>query len=325
MMELGGLVLGIKVVLIRKRHPLISNPSHPNYNITVTRVRVGTTLIDDEFTALFDTGTSFTYLVDPMYTSVSESFHSQAQDKRHSPDPRIPFDYCYDMSSEANASLIPIYLFLPSFRCLPQLNINTFSRSAYISQGELVYCLAIVKSSELNIIGQNYMTGYRVVFDREKLILAWKKFDCYDIEETKTTLAGSNKTEAVAPAMAAGIRTHNNSSEELHKTNRTNSKSSSSSPTKDLKQSSAAANQSRRRSAAAPSSPQSKAPIDSDCSTCSSCWRRRIGGVWWCSAGNAGKKAVGKGHHRLMVGSGVEDLSWELRSWPALSVLLVFL
>lgn len=45
----------------------------PNYNITVTRVRVGTTLIDDEFTALFDTGTSFTYLVDPMYTTVSES------------------------------------------------------------------------------------------------------------------------------------------------------------------------------------------------------------------------------------------------------------
>jgi len=39
----------------------------------VTRVRVGTTLIDDEFTALFDTGTSFTYLVDPMYTTVSES------------------------------------------------------------------------------------------------------------------------------------------------------------------------------------------------------------------------------------------------------------
>lgn len=100
---------------------------------------------------------------------------------------------------------------------------------------------------------ENYMTGYRVVFDREKLVLAWKKFDCkflsssnvfarntylcidlsldagYDIEETKTTLTGANKTEAVAPAMAAGIRTHNNNSSELHRTNQTNSKSSSSS------------------------------------------------------------------------------------------------
>ena len=25
---------------------------------------------------------------------------------------------------------------------------------------------------------ENYMKGYRVVFDREKLVLAWKKFDC---------------------------------------------------------------------------------------------------------------------------------------------------
>lgn len=25
---------------------------------------------------------------------------------------------------------------------------------------------------------ENFMTGYRVVFDREKLVLGWKKFDC---------------------------------------------------------------------------------------------------------------------------------------------------
>jgi len=27
-------------------------------------------------------------------------------------------------------------------------------------------------------IAENFMTGYRVVFDREKLVLGWKKFDC---------------------------------------------------------------------------------------------------------------------------------------------------
>ncbi|CAB81497.1 putative protein [Arabidopsis thaliana] len=151
----GRISFGDKGSSDQEETPFNLNPSHPNYNITVTRVRVGTTLIDDEFTALFDTGTSFTYLVDPMYTTVSES----AQDKRHSPDSRIPFEYCYDM--------------------------------------------------------------------REKLVLAWKKFDCYDIEETNTTVAGTNKTAAVAPAMAAGIKTHNNSSE-LHKTNQTISKSNSS-------------------------------------------------------------------------------------------------
>lgn len=50
----------------------------PTYNITVTQVRVGTTLIDVEFTALFDSGTSFTYLVDPTYTRLTESVSTKS-------------------------------------------------------------------------------------------------------------------------------------------------------------------------------------------------------------------------------------------------------
>lgn len=49
----------------------------PTYNITVTQIRIGTTLIDSEFTALFDSGTSFTYLVGPSYTRLSESVSSK--------------------------------------------------------------------------------------------------------------------------------------------------------------------------------------------------------------------------------------------------------
>lgn len=45
----------------------------PNYNISVTQIRVGTTLIDVDFTALFDSGTSFTYLVEPTYARLAES------------------------------------------------------------------------------------------------------------------------------------------------------------------------------------------------------------------------------------------------------------
>lgn len=76
-----------------------------------------------EFTALFDSGTSFTYLVDPTYSRLSKSvsdkicfhvarsylkikvtievfmlqFHSQVEDRRRPSDSRIPFEYCYDM------------------------------------------------------------------------------------------------------------------------------------------------------------------------------------------------------------------------------------
>lgn len=45
----------------------------PTYNITVTQIRVGTRLLDVEVTALFDSGTSFTYLVDPTYTELTKS------------------------------------------------------------------------------------------------------------------------------------------------------------------------------------------------------------------------------------------------------------
>lgn len=45
----------------------------PTYNINVTQIRVGTDEFDVDFSALFDSGTSFTYLVDPMYKRLSES------------------------------------------------------------------------------------------------------------------------------------------------------------------------------------------------------------------------------------------------------------
>ncbi|CAK9156957.1 unnamed protein product [Ilex paraguariensis] len=111
---------------------------------------MGTTLIDSDFTALFDSGTSFTYLVDPPYRSLSESFHSQAQDKRRTPDPRIPFEYCYDMSPDANTSLIPSM----SLSMKGGGQFAVYDPIIVISvQHDLVYCLAVVKSQELNIIG----------------------------------------------------------------------------------------------------------------------------------------------------------------------------
>ncbi|KAH7566224.1 hypothetical protein JRO89_XS08G0120300 [Xanthoceras sorbifolium] len=173
------------------------NPLHPTYNITVTQIRVGTTLVDADFTALFDSGTSFTYLVDPTYTRVSEN----ARDRRRPTDSRIPFEYCYDMSPDANASLIPSM----SLTMKGGSHFTVYDPIIVIStQSELVYCLAVVKSTELNIIGQNFMTDYRVVFDRERLVLGWKKFDCYDIEESYTSPVQPHTT-SVPPAVAAGL------------------------------------------------------------------------------------------------------------------------
>ncbi|KAK7360257.1 hypothetical protein VNO77_02240 [Canavalia gladiata] len=197
----GRISFGDKGSFDQDETPFNLNPSHPTYNITVTQVRAGTTLIDAEFTALFDSGTSFTYLVDPTYTRLSKSFHSQVKDRRRPPDSRIPFEYCYDMSPDANTSLIPSV----SLTMGGGSHFAVYDPIIIIStQSELVYCLAVVKSAELNIIGQNFMAGYRVVFDREKLILGWKKFDCYDIED-HNAIPTRPHWDNVPPAVAAGL------------------------------------------------------------------------------------------------------------------------
>ncbi|XP_018501822.2 aspartyl protease family protein 1-like [Pyrus x bretschneideri] len=186
--------------------PFNYNPSHPTYNITVTQIRLGTDLVDIEFTAIFDSGTSFTYLGDPSYSNLSESFNSQARDKRRPPDSRIPFEYCYDMSPDANTSLIPSL----SLTMKGGSQFAVYDPIIIIStQSELLYCLAIVKSAELNIIGQNFMTGYHVVFDREKFVLGWKKFDCYDVED-HTNLPSEPHSSTVPPAVAAGLGNYSN-------------------------------------------------------------------------------------------------------------------
>lgn len=71
----------ILFLIKKKNHPLLVSwyfnlPKlfgSPTYNVSVTRLRVGATLIDSDFTALFDSGTSFTYLVDPAYARLSQS------------------------------------------------------------------------------------------------------------------------------------------------------------------------------------------------------------------------------------------------------------
>uniref|UniRef100_A0A453AGF5 Peptidase A1 domain-containing protein n=1 Tax=Aegilops tauschii subsp. strangulata TaxID=200361 RepID=A0A453AGF5_AEGTS len=68
-----------------------------------------------------------------------------------------------------------------------------------IQQHEYVYCLAIVKSTKLNIIGQNFMTGVRVVFDRERKILGWKKFNCYDTDSSNPLSINSRNSSRSTP------------------------------------------------------------------------------------------------------------------------------
>ncbi|KAK6793406.1 hypothetical protein RDI58_006859 [Solanum bulbocastanum] len=139
----GRIDFGDKGSLDQGETPFNLEQTHQTYNISLTGITVGNKNIDVDFTAIFDSGTSFTYLNDPAYKVITEN------------------------------------------------------------DGSTAYCLAVVKSGDINIIGQNFMTGYQVVFDREKMVLGWKPSDCYDSKESKSkTILPVNKqrpTEGSGP------------------------------------------------------------------------------------------------------------------------------
>ncbi|KAJ0041519.1 hypothetical protein Pint_28555 [Pistacia integerrima] len=65
-----------------------------------------------------------------------------------------------------------------------------------------LYCLAVGKRDDLNIIGQNFMSGYTIVFDREKNVLGWKASSCYDVSASSIMPVSPAKNSGVPPATA---------------------------------------------------------------------------------------------------------------------------
>ncbi|KAI3882442.1 hypothetical protein MKW92_040425 [Papaver armeniacum] len=147
-----------------------------HYEVSVTQLSVGKNLSDSRFSAIFDSGSSVTHLNDPAYTAICEGFDAQALHKRIPSDPGNPFEYCYEVSSAE--------LFLPN------VTLTMEGGSQLIVYGAIanatVYCLAVVKSPDVNIIGQNFMVGYRIVFNREQMVLGWKPSNCYESVDPST-------------------------------------------------------------------------------------------------------------------------------------------
>ncbi|KAI3922525.1 hypothetical protein MKX01_006214 [Papaver californicum] len=170
------------------------------YNVSVTQLSVEKNLSDLDFSAIFISGTSFTYLNDPAYTAIRESFDSQAIHKRRSSDPRIPFVYRYDVSSDK----FPV----PNMTLIMEdgSKFNVYEPIIVISNGaSYAYCLG-VKSPTVNIIGQNFTTGQRIVFDREKMVLGWKASNCDEIVDPSTQPRNPRNSKESPPATAVQPR-----------------------------------------------------------------------------------------------------------------------
>ncbi|XP_059438586.1 aspartyl protease family protein 1-like isoform X2 [Corylus avellana] len=190
---LGRISFGNNGSLYQKETPFNVEQPHPTYNISITQIAVGSNSSELELSVIFDSSTSHTSLTNPAYTLISESFNSQVQNKRHSSDSsQIPFEYCYELSPNQVYEVPSVNL---TMKGGDQYFVTNPIEVVDTEGGNVVYCLGIVKSEDISIIGQNFMTGYRIVFDREKMVLGWKESNCND-DEKSNTLAPSHSPSA---------------------------------------------------------------------------------------------------------------------------------
>ncbi|KAJ4806274.1 Eukaryotic aspartyl protease family protein [Rhynchospora pubera] len=146
------------------------------YNISMTEVTVGSRISELSFTAIVDSGTTYSGFTSPVYGWLVTSFDVQVSE------PSIyvsgcPFQYCYEISPTQNEVRVPSVYFTTeggsSFQALYPIN----------STRPFGYCLAILRYG-INIIGENFLVGQQIVFNREKKILGWKPYNCSTDENT---------------------------------------------------------------------------------------------------------------------------------------------
>ncbi|XP_034676023.1 aspartic proteinase-like protein 1 isoform X1 [Vitis riparia] len=170
------------------------------------------------FQALVDSGTSFTFLPYEIYEKIVVEFDKQMNATRSS-FKGSPWKYCYNSRwisctrrggfwkpffliflLELIVGFFIVFVFCNSSQEL--LNIPTVTLVFAMNQSFIVhnpvikliseneefnvFCLPIQPiHEEFGIIGQNFMWGYRMVFDRENLKLGWSTSNCQDITDGK--------------------------------------------------------------------------------------------------------------------------------------------
>ncbi|KMT08833.1 hypothetical protein BVRB_6g135560 isoform B [Beta vulgaris subsp. vulgaris] len=160
---------------------------YSTYLVGVDAVCIGksTCLKQTSFRAVVDSGTSFTFIPNDVYRKVTQEFDREVKAARVSYD-GYPWDYCYESSEEEPLNFPSVELMLPSNESFVVQ--YPFFPVTGDKGNNLGYCLAIEPADgDIAFIGQNFMTGYRMVFDRENLKLGWSRSDCQDLSNQNKT------------------------------------------------------------------------------------------------------------------------------------------
>ncbi|XP_073103650.1 aspartic proteinase-like protein 1 isoform X1 [Elaeis guineensis] len=216
----GRIYFGDQGVATQQSTPFIpSNGKYMTYIVEVESFCIGSQCLGKTiFHALVDSGSSFTSLPDNVYKRVTTKFDRQVNASRlvYSDS---PWEYCYK-ASPLEMPEIPTLTLM--FSVNKSFVANSPVHHVYGEEGDLAgFCLALQSSSDsMGIIGQNFMTGYRIVFDRENLKLGWSQSNCHDLDNSRSVhltpppqnrpenplptdeQQSSPKGRAVAPAVA---------------------------------------------------------------------------------------------------------------------------
>ncbi|KAF8012070.1 hypothetical protein BT93_I0256 [Corymbia citriodora subsp. variegata] len=163
---------------------LPSNGKYETYIVGIEACCIGNSCLKQtSFSALVDSGTSFTFLPNGVYETITQEFDRRVN-VTHSSFEGAPWKYCYKHSTKEKPKVPSLTLVFP-------IN-NSFVVydpvfKVYGMEGLEGFCLAILPTDEdMGTIGQNFMMGYRMVFDRENLKLGWSRSNCQDIDDHRS-------------------------------------------------------------------------------------------------------------------------------------------
>ncbi|XP_050366611.1 aspartic proteinase-like protein 1 isoform X2 [Argentina anserina] len=163
---------------------LPSNGNYETYVVGVEACCVGNTCLKQtSFRALIDSGTSFTFLPEVVYDKIVVEFDKRVNATITSFE-GVPWKYCYKTSSQ---DLLKVPSMTLMFLANNSLVVNDPIFPIHGNQGVVGFCLAIQPADgDSGTIGQNFMTGYRTVFDRENMKLGWSRSKCQDFDDAKS-------------------------------------------------------------------------------------------------------------------------------------------
>ncbi|CAM6041085.1 unnamed protein product [Sphagnum compactum] len=187
----GRIIFGDRGPPEQPRTPLVNITNVPAYVVNIEQITVGTSTVPAKIDAIFDTGTSLTYLSTPVYTQFAKAYISQVQAQRFSLE---TFELCYEIT---DPSILPSIAL--QFSNNATLNVAAPFVAIVNSMNQLVgYCLEVLdsgsSSSLSSIIGHNFMANHSITFDRVSMTIGWQQTSCYSIE------AYSGPAAAPAPA-----------------------------------------------------------------------------------------------------------------------------